>query len=113
MKNYKPDWLFRLRYKIILLFILLGGISIFYRCGSVLYLPVTADAEKAGISLDTLNNGRNLYINNCASCHTLYAPEKFTTAEWKKNVNAMQKRAHINDEQKEQILKYLTLKLKK
>jgi nitrate/TMAO reductase-like tetraheme cytochrome c subunit len=79
----------------------------------VLYLPVNDDAQRVGTSLDTLKNGRTLYINNCASCHNLYSPEKFTSKEWRKNVTAMQKRAKINDAQKEIILKYLTAKLQK
>lgn len=73
-------------------------------------MPIANDAEKAGTSLDTLMAGRNLYIDRCSGCHNLYLPGRFTATKWQKNVNEMQKKAKINDDQKTVILKYLTAK---
>jgi mono/diheme cytochrome c family protein len=75
-------------------------------CASTLYIPdqsvVTADA-----TLEQLNEGRKLYIENCSSCHVLYAPGKYKREEWQVQVDEMQERSHIKLEQKNLILKYL------
>jgi hypothetical protein len=75
-------------------------------CASSLYIPdqsqVSADA-----SLEELVEGRKLYIENCSSCHVLYAPGKYKREEWQEQVDEMQERSHINVEQKNLILKYL------
>ena len=81
-----------------------------YGCSAALKVPTPADAQKSGTQLSTLSQGREMYISHCASCHNLYLPEKYTAAEWKAEVNVMQKKAKINDVQKETILKYLILK---
>ena len=108
MKNYKQGWLFHLRSeRIIVLLVLLASVFI-YRCGTMLYIPAAPDAERAGVALDTLLQGRQLYIHHCGSCHTLYLPERYSAAEWNKNISEMQRKATISDAEKEIILKYLT-----
>lgn len=109
MKNYKQDWLFPIRSKILLITII-TAIILFCKCGPVLYMPVATDAQRVGTTLDTLLQGRRLYVNNCASCHSLYSPERYSANEWQTYVNRMQKKAKINDAQKENILKYLISK---
>lgn len=79
-------------------------------CSAALKVPTPADAQKTGTQLSTLAKGREMYIDHCASCHNLYLPEKYTAAQWKTEVNVMQKKAKIDDVQKETILKYLILK---
>lgn len=86
-----------------ILFVLLA-----YQCSVALKMPTISDAQKSGISLDTLTKGRDLYIRNCSSCHSLYLPEKFTASQWSKNVEEMKKPAKISDEQAKIILLYLT-----
>lgn len=98
--------------KIKILAILLVGSLLIYRCSAALQVPTAVEAQKTGTSLITLTHGREMYIAHCGSCHNLYLPDKFTTTEWSKEVNLMQKKAKINDDQKELILKYLTSKSK-
>jgi hypothetical protein len=112
MKNYKQGWHFLLHYKILITLIMAIAFLVFYECAPALYMPATADAQRTGIALDTLIEGRNLYLKNCASCHNLYPPERFTAKEWNKNVTRMQSKAKINNGQKEMVLKYLTAKSK-
>ena len=81
-----------------------------YGCSAALKVPTPADALKTGTPISTLSKGREMYIGHCASCHNLYLPEKYTAAQWKTEVNVMQKKAKINDDQKAMILKYLILK---
>ena len=75
-------------------------------------MPTSADAQKLGISLDTLRLGREIYVKNCGSCHILFLPEKLTKSEWSVNLDSMQLRSNINDQQKKVILKYLESKSK-
>jgi mono/diheme cytochrome c family protein len=98
--------------KLILTGALIFVSCIFYRCGSALYIPETSDALRTKTTLDSLITGRKLYITNCASCHNLYLPGKFSAREWAKNVTEMQAKAKINEEQKAYILRYLTSKCK-
>jgi len=88
----------------------LFGSALFYCCSAALKMPTASDAQKTGTPLTTLTHGRKMYIDHCASCHNLYLTEKYSAAEWKREVNRMQQKAKINDEQKEIILKYLTSK---
>jgi mono/diheme cytochrome c family protein len=89
--------------------VLISSILI-YRCSAALLVPTAADAQKTGTPLNTLVQGREMYIGHCGSCHNLYLPEKLTASEWNREVNLMQRKAKINDDQKEVILKYLTAK---
>jgi hypothetical protein len=77
------------------------------KCSSALYKPGIYDAQKYGTSLDTLIAGRKLYIEKCASCHTIYLPEKYTRQEWKHHIDRMYDRSGITTEEKNTILKYL------
>ena len=78
----------------------------------VLYKPTPADSKKTGESIDSLLLGRKLYINNCASCHSLYRSEKFTRNEWTKVMPRMQKKAKCTPENTLLILKYVTARAK-
>ncbi len=75
-------------------------------------MPNEPDGKRAGISVDSLIDGRTLYIKHCGSCHNLYLPEKFTATEWEKNVSEMQLKSKINDFQKDNILHYLQTRSK-
>lgn len=92
--------------------ILLLVVLSIYKCTSALYKPNLSDAQKSGTSIDTLIAGRKFYIISCGSCHSLYLPERYTKAEWRKTMDNMQERSNITVEQKELILKYLESKSK-
>ncbi len=77
----------------------------FISCGTEIYIPKQASNNA---SLAQLTEGRKLYVTRCSSCHQLYKPQQFTPVIWNKNLNDMQLRAKINDEQKQLILLYLT-----
>jgi len=112
MKNYRPGWLSHLHSKLKISIILLLISGLVSQCKVSLYMPISIDAEKSGTTLDNLMIGRNLYIEHCSSCHNLRLPQKYTATMWKENINKMQVKAKIDDEQKEIILKYLTAKCK-
>lgn len=75
-------------------------------CGSALYIPKEPSVIY-NASLEELQTGRKHYIDYCSSCHALYNPASYSKDNWTKQVDEMAERSHINNEQKELILKYL------
>ena len=72
------------------------------------YTPALVNAEKANVALEQLVAGRTAYIENCKDCHRLFKPSKNTAEKWNKEVNRMQERAKISNEQKANIISYLS-----
>lgn len=73
-------------------------------CSIQLYIPTEGSNM---VTLENLKAGRTLYVNNCASCHQLYAPNKYDDSTWKHNLDEMQVRAKITDDQKKLVYDYL------
>jgi mono/diheme cytochrome c family protein len=73
-------------------------------CTTSLYVP---SRSFGSISSEDLKKGRQLYITNCASCHTLYLPNQYDAVTWQHNLDEMQERAKINDMEKKLIFDYL------
>ena len=57
-----------------------------------------------------LAEGKDLYENNCAKCHELYNPKKFTAEQWTPILIDMQKNADLSDEQRIKVYNYVTMK---
>jgi nitrate/TMAO reductase-like tetraheme cytochrome c subunit len=77
--------------------------SVIFGC-SQLYVPSLADTVKQ----KELLRGRELYVNHCSGCHNLHLPKEYNADQWKKNIDEMQEKAKISDEDKQLILHYLT-----
>ena len=69
-----------------------------------------------GCKKDIVNNsnentnfteGKKLYFSKCGGCHNYYKRENYTSDEWEKIMLVMQKKAKINDKEKDNILNYL------
>ncbi|MCX6229984.1 MAG: cytochrome c [Bacteroidetes bacterium] len=82
-------------------------------CVATLYVPTEKDAVKNKVTLHELQQGRELYIKNCSSCHNLHLPSEYTRHEWWTKVDRMQTRAKIDSAQKQLIVKYLESNCKK
>jgi len=82
-------------------------------CMSTLYIPSQKDALTLNISLEKLQQGRQLYINKCAGCHNLYLPSGYTSKEWAPIMDKMQSPGKIDDVEKELIMNYLNSGSKK
>ena len=92
----------------------IGGLAIVgIVCSSALYVPTAVDAQKTGVSADTLALGRQLYTNNCASCHSLFEPEQFTKKQWANVIPAMQKKAKVSNHDIALISLYINARAKK
>jgi hypothetical protein len=80
--------------------------------GCVVYLP-EPDALMAGgddARLGDLREGRQLYINKCSGCHSLFPVDKYDGARWTAEVDEMLqlKKVKLTVEDRNKILGYLT-----
>lgn len=80
-------------------------------------IPVDAiekEAPEEGASYVMLSpelaEGKDLYENNCAKCHELYNPKKFTAEQWTPILIDMQKNTDLTDEQRMKVYNYVTMK---
>lgn len=73
-------------------------------CASKLYVPIESVNS---VSAANLKQGRELYVNNCGSCHQLYMPNQYDAGTWKHNLDEMQARAKITENQKKLVYDYL------
>ena len=89
------------------LILFLFEIIIIIACSPGLYIPTLADSQRTGVSIDTLKMGRDLYIDNCGSCHNLYKPELYTKKELAKILPTMKRKAKCNNNDMMLITKYL------
>jgi len=83
-------------------------------CGTALKLavPTEADATRAatkfpGTTLSDLSNGKLAYEANCAKCHNLKDPARYSEEKWRKVNPPMAKKAGIDAATEELILKYV------
>lgn len=109
-----------MKYKVLALAILS---LIIYSCASKSSVPTTEVKKEEvktanSIPFTTIKNtvmtaelaeGKSLYENNCAKCHSLYSPKDFSAEEWKPIVARMQKKAHLEDLEGQKIYNFLTI----
>ncbi len=68
--------------------------------------PAVTAAAPAALTPE-LAAGKSMYENNCAKCHKLFEPKKFTQEEWAPILVKMQKKAHLDDTQMASITNYI------
>ncbi len=81
-------------------------------CAPALYMPSVDDANRTGVSADSLAMGRTLYANRCGSCHNLHLPEQYTRAHWQKEIPEMKHKAKITDSEARLITNFLLARCK-
>lgn len=85
-----------------------------YSCASKTPTPVAVvknEPAPKGVMTQELAEGLSLYENNCAKCHTLYDPKKFSSEAWKPILVDMQKNTNLNDTQMASISDYINSQL--
>jgi mono/diheme cytochrome c family protein len=87
--------------------------AILISSAGTIFAAMPKDTIRTAIPVDSIKMGNALYVQNCARCHKLKDPGKYTMTKWPGLVNKMQKRAKISDEQKALILSYLATAAKK
>lgn len=81
-------------------------------CAGSVPEPTPQHAELAskrwpGTTLEYLITGRNLYVQHCSSCHSLYSPNSYSPAHWSSTMLEMKVRAKIGEDEALNIAKYL------
>ena len=81
-------------------------------CNPTLPVPKESDLQavdtaKFGVMLDSLRQGRTLYVQRCGSCHLLKYPQDYTAGQWTKSVGEMRIRARLSQSDEQNILTYL------
>ncbi len=94
--------------KIKLLMVALVG-TVLFSCAPKVITP-SPPVVVANVMTPALAEGKNLYENNCAKCHSLYDRHQFTAEQWTPIVLRMQKNAKIQDFERDLIYNYLTMK---
>jgi mono/diheme cytochrome c family protein len=72
-----------------------------------LYVPSQADVTSSA-TLQELQQGRVLYIDNCAACHNLYSPDDYSASQWPQVLSGMAPRAGLSSANTLLVKKYLT-----
>jgi cytochrome c5 len=99
-----------MKYKVLALAVLA---TIIYSCASKTALATT-EVKKDEIKFATvitpeLAEGKSLYENNCAKCHSLYNASDFNAEQWKPIVSRMTPKAKLDEAQGQKIYNYLTM----
>jgi cytochrome c5 len=63
------------------------------------------------VMTESLAEGKTLFENNCAKCHSLYNPKDFSSEQWKPIMIRMQKEARLDDAQIGNISNYINSQL--
>ena len=74
---------------------------------SSLYVPTSSDVT-LNATLSELQQGRDLYINNCGRCHNLYSPDNYTPAQWKTVLGSMTPRTSLSSTEIQLVTKYVS-----
>lgn len=77
-------------------------------CAVVVRQPTPADAERAGLPLTDLVEGRSLFVARCSSCHRLPDPGSRNAAEWAKVLPEMMGDAKLSPAEAAQVLAFVT-----
>jgi mono/diheme cytochrome c family protein len=72
-----------------------------------LYVPTQADAT-SNATLQELQQGRVLYVDNCAACHNLYSPDDYSASQWPQVLSSMAPKAGLSSANTLLVKKYLT-----
>lgn len=76
-----------------------------YSCASK---NATTTAVKDVVLTSVQAEGKTIYENNCAKCHKLYDTKAFSATEWQPILLSMQKKAKLQDADREKIYAYIT-----
>lgn len=77
-------------------------------CTSQLYVPNEKNVNKVEqASLSELQQGHDLYVNNCGKCHKLPNPGSRSNTQWKKTLEIMIPKAKLNNDQSYLIYRYI------
>ena len=74
---------------------------------SSLYVPTSSDVTSTA-TLEELQQGRALYIDNCNACHGYYNPDNYSPSQWRNILGNMAPRTSMSSPEVNLVTKYLT-----
>ena len=88
--------------------------NVIISCVGSIPAPSAKHAEWAsrrwpGTDLNQLTLGREVYIRNCSSCHSLYKPEAYPPQHWEQIMPEMMTKAKIGASEARDIMRYLVI----
>lgn len=84
---------------------LLGCLTVEQMAPRVESVLVTANTSNE--SLAALEEGRNIYITDCARCHSVERVNRYTVAQWEKIVERMAPESKLDAAEKDALRSYL------
>ncbi|MFN8309152.1 MAG: cytochrome c [Chitinophagales bacterium] len=72
------------------------------------YAPTEANALAHKYDLNDLKKGREIFVASCQQCHRLFPVDKHDYDGWAQTLERMAPKAHLDPNQKDQVLKYLS-----
>ena len=78
--------------------------GIIISCSLQLYMPASDDAAIQ----QQLLSGRKLYVDHCGGCHYLHLPNEYSADVWQEQLDEMQVKAKISEEEEKLIFQFLT-----
>ncbi len=66
-----------------------------------------AVGERQGVGAETLRLGRDLYVTDCARCHSVEPIERYTVRRWRDALPRMAREAKLNRQQTEAVTAYV------
>jgi hypothetical protein len=81
---------------------------VFAACSTQIYVPAEANVNKhETASLTELQQGHDLFKNNCGRCHKLAKPQSHNPEQWTKILEKMGPTAKLSKEQVSLVYKYV------
>jgi mono/diheme cytochrome c family protein len=71
------------------------------------YTPTAANVTP-NATLAELQQGRDLYLGKCGTCHQIYSPDNFTPSNWQNILSVMAPKAGLSSANKNLVYKYVT-----
>ena len=73
----------------------------------LLISAVAATAGAGSFSAKEAEAARKTYVGKCAKCHRFYDPKDYTESDWRKWMDAMERKAKLKTQDAEALRRYL------
>ena len=90
-----------------LAFIILAGCEAYPPPPPVTPQMTAAMPKKKRVSMQTLQDGRNLFARRCIECHTAPNLAYYSSSEWPRIIDSMAHRSNLSEEQRQAIVAYI------
>ena len=76
--------------------------------GSFIALAVAHPAESADeLTVKEISTARKIYVAKCAKCHRFYDPKDYSQPDWRKWMDAMERKSKLKTQDADALRRYL------